>query len=59
MVGDAQAPVIVSTLGEDEPLMKDGKQVTLIESLRDLAASGAIGKGDLVVLDADAHPITP
>jgi hypothetical protein len=36
--------------------MKDGKQLTLIEAVRDLAASGSLGKGDLVVLDADALP---
>jgi branched-subunit amino acid ABC-type transport system permease component len=58
VVGDAQAPVIVRNFGQDEPLLKDGKPVTLLESLRDLAASGAIGKGEVVVLDADAHPIT-
>jgi zinc protease len=58
VVGDADAPVIVRTDGKDVPLMKDGKQVTLIESLRDLVAAGTLGKGDLVVLDADAKPLS-
>jgi hypothetical protein len=49
--------VIVRDGKKDVPLMKDGKQVTLIEALRDLAASGSLGKGELVQLDADALPM--
>ena len=54
VVGDARAPVIHRVDGKDQPLMKDGKQLTLLDALRDLAASGTLGKGELVVLDADA-----
>jgi hypothetical protein len=61
VVGDGSVPVIRRPEGskKDEPLLEDGKPVTLLESLRDLAASGALGKGDLVILDADAHVIAP
>lgn len=55
VVGDANAPVIVREDGKDVPLMKDGKQVTLLDGLRDLLANGTIGKGKLVILDADGH----
>jgi zinc protease len=54
VVGDGSAPMIQRIDGEDKPLMKDGKQVTLLEGLRELAASGRVGKGELVVLDADS-----
>jgi hypothetical protein len=37
--------------------MKDGKQLTLRESLADLAARGDVGKGGLVELDADGRPV--
>jgi zinc protease len=57
VVGDAKAPMIVREGKQDVPLLKDGKQVTLLEALRDLAASGELGKGKLVVLDADALPV--
>lgn len=57
VVGDADAPVIVHKDGKDVPLMKDGKQVTLLSGLRGLLESGAIGKGKLVVLDADGQVV--
>ena len=56
VVGDGSTPVVIRDGKKDVPLMKDGKQLTMIEALRDLAASGALGKGELVVLDADALP---
>jgi zinc protease len=56
VVGDGSTPVVVRDGKKDVPLMKDGKQLTMIEALRDLAASGVLGKGELVVLDADALP---
>jgi predicted Zn-dependent peptidase len=56
VVGDATTPVVVRDGKKDVPLMKDGKQLTMIEALRELAASGVLGKGELVVLDADALP---
>jgi zinc protease len=61
VVGDGSVPVVQRPEGskKDEPLLKEGKPVTLLDSLRDLAASGALGKGDLVILDADAHVVTP
>jgi zinc protease len=59
VVGDGTAPVITRNGDKDEPLMKDGQPVTLLDSLRDLADAGTLGKGGLVILDADAKPITP
>ena len=63
VVGDASAKMIrrvetkddkgTVTKKEDVPLEKDGKQLTLREALADGLATGALGKGELVVLDAD------
>ncbi len=57
VVGDRDALIIHRVDGKDQPLMKDGKQVTLLEGLKDLVASGKLGKGELVILDADGQPI--
>ncbi|MCB9561119.1 MAG: insulinase family protein [Kofleriaceae bacterium] len=54
VVGDAKAPMIYRDGKEDKPLMKDGKQLTLLDALHELADTGKLGKGGLVVLDADA-----
>jgi zinc protease len=62
VVGDANAKMIKrvvtkddkgAEVKKDEPLEKDGKQLTLREALADGLATGALGKGELVVLDAD------
>jgi predicted Zn-dependent peptidase len=53
VVGDADAPMIHRVGDKDEPLMKDGKQVTLREALEDLSKEKKLGKGGLVILDAD------
>jgi zinc protease len=55
VVGDASAPMIVRDGKADKPLEKDGKPVTLRDALTDLAASGKVGKGGLVVLDTDGN----
>jgi predicted Zn-dependent peptidase len=58
VVGDASAAMKKREGGADVPLLDDGKPVTLRESLADLLASGAFGKGGtLVVLDADGKPV--
>jgi hypothetical protein len=57
VVGDAGAPMVVRDGKADKPLLKDGKPVTLREALTDLAASGTLGKGGLVVLDADGNVV--
>lgn len=57
VVGDANAKVIERKDGKDVPLMKDGKQLTLRESLQELIARGELGRGELVVLDADGRPV--
>src|SRR5262249_24681123 len=57
IVGDGDAKMIVHQDGKDVPFMKGDKQVTLREALTDLAASGTIGKGGLVELDADGRPV--
>ena len=57
VVGDASAPVLVREGKTDKPLTKDGKPVTLREALSDLAAAGTVGKGGLVVLDADGNVV--
>ena len=60
VVGDAHAPVIVREADKDVPLLDDqGQPVLLVDALRMLAAKGTLGKGDLVILDADAKPVTP
>ncbi len=56
VVGDGTTPVIYREGKDNKPLMRDGKQVTLLESLQDLAAKGTLGKGELVVLDVDGKP---
>jgi zinc protease len=53
IVGDGDATVIKRENGKDVPLEKDGKPVTLRQSLEDLLAAGTLGKGELVELDAD------
>jgi zinc protease len=53
VVGDANAKMIQRVEKKDEELKKDGKQLTLREALADGLATGALGKGELVVLDAD------
>jgi predicted Zn-dependent peptidase len=55
VVGDASAAMIVRDGKTDKPLEKDGKPVTLKDALTDLAASGKVGKGGLVVLDTDGN----
>ncbi len=57
VVGDASAKVIQRDGKQDVPLMKDGKQLTVLEALQELASSGKLGAGGLVVLDADARPL--
>lgn len=54
VVGDANAELIVRNGAKDEPLMKDGKPVTLRAGLEQLVASGELGAGKLVELDVDA-----
>jgi predicted Zn-dependent peptidase len=64
VVGDANAPQKKHVdsdkpgeKGKDVPLLDDkGQPMTLLGSLRQLAAKNALGKGDLVVLDADGNP---
>ncbi len=57
VVGDGKAPMIMREGKQDVSLMKDGKQLTLRDALEGLAADGTLGKGGLVVLDADAQPV--
>jgi zinc protease len=59
VVGDANGPMIRRAGDKDEPLEKAGAQMTLVESLEDLLASGKLGKGTLVRLDVDGKPIKP
>jgi len=56
VVGDGTTPMIYREGKDNKPLMRDGKQVTLLEALQDLAAKGTLGKGELVVLDVDGKP---
>ena len=42
----------------DKPLLENGKPVTLRDALTELAASGKVGKGGLVVLDTDGAVVT-
>ncbi len=55
VVGDANAPLKVRVDGKDKPLLVDGKQVKLLQGLKMLLASGKLGKGKLVILDADGN----
>ncbi|MBA3539142.1 MAG: insulinase family protein [Deltaproteobacteria bacterium] len=68
VVGDGNAPMIthVTDAPKDAkvdvrnvPLVKDGKPVTLRESLVDLAARGDLGAGGFVELDVDAKIVAP
>ncbi|TPV95078.1 MAG: insulinase family protein [Myxococcales bacterium FL481] len=56
VVGDAKATMIRHTDdGQDVPMLDAaGQPVTLLAALKSLAASGSIGPGGLVSLDADA-----
>lgn len=57
VVGDGDAAVIARGAdGKDAPLLRDGQPVTLRAALQDLAERGELGKGGLVVLDADGRP---
>lgn len=59
IVGDGDAEMIVRTEdGKDVPFVVDGKPVTLRDALTRLAADDTLGKGGLLVLDADGKPIT-
>ena len=53
VVGDASAPMIIRDGKTDKPLVVDGKTITLRDALTSLATAGTLGKGGLVVLDAD------
>ncbi len=55
VVGDASAPMIVRDGKENKPMIENGQPVTLRAALTELAASGKVGKGGLVVLDADGN----
>ena len=57
VVGDRNAPLIHRVAGKDEPLLRDGAQMTLLEGLQDLLQSGILGKGKLVELDVDGNPV--
>jgi zinc protease len=57
VVGDGAAPMIVRDGKTDQPLMVDGKQLTLREALAKLVADGALGPGALLELDADGKPV--
>jgi zinc protease len=53
VVGDAQAPLIYRDGTEDKPLMDGDEQVTLRAGLEELVRGGTLGKGTMVVMDAD------
>ena len=58
VVGDGDAPMIHAVDKKyDVELKKGDKRVTLREALADLAASGDVGKGGLVELDADGRVV--
>ena len=65
VVGDGDAKMIVHRPGVDEkgekvndvPMVKNGSSVTLRQALADLAASGNVGAGGLIELDADGRPL--
>ena len=62
VVGDGDAKMIVDDPSQPKdkrrvPYMKDGKQLTLREALRDLAAKGDVGRGGLVEIDADGNAV--
>ena len=58
VVGDGDAPMIVREDGKDVPFVVDGKPVTLRDALARLAAEETLGKGGMLVLDADGKPIS-
>ena len=55
VVGDANAKMIHRVEGKDVPFQISGKDATLKDALADLLAKGTLGKGELVVLDADGQ----
>ena len=57
VVGDGSTPVIVRDHGADKALLKGGQPVTIRQALDDLVAAGTLGKGGLLVLDADGQPM--
>jgi zinc protease len=59
VIGDGNAAMIVRdpATKKDVPLLKDGKPVTLRQSLEDLLATGTLGTGGLQVLDTDGNPV--
>lgn len=57
VIGDANAKVIHRVDGKDVPLEKNGAQLTLLAALEDLVASGKLGKGSVVRVDADGKPV--
>ena len=58
VVGDGSVPVIVRKDGKDVPLLDaDGKPVTIRQSLDELVRAGTLGKGGVLVLDADGKPL--
>jgi predicted Zn-dependent peptidase len=66
VVGDGDAPMIVhnpNAKKDDppnvrrQPLLKDGKPVTLREALQDLAKRGDVGAGAFVEIDSDGKPV--
>jgi predicted Zn-dependent peptidase len=58
VVGDGDATVIENTgKNQNTPYLIDGKPATLRQALAKLAADGTLGKGGLVVLDADGHVV--
>lgn len=57
VVGDGDAPMIERVGDKDEPLMVDGKQVTLREALEGLVKDKKLGKGALVELDVEGNAV--
>jgi zinc protease len=57
VVGNGAEPVITRDGDHDVPYVNHGAPVTLREALRALAASGDVGPGGLVELDADGRVV--
>ncbi|MBC7975609.1 MAG: insulinase family protein, partial [Myxococcales bacterium] len=59
VVGNGAEPIITRDAATDRdiPCVRDGAQVTLREALIALAASGEVGAGGLVELDADGRDV--
>ena len=57
VVGDGYTPVVVRNGAADEPLLRDGQPVTMRQALEQLVADGTLGKGGLLVVDADGKPL--